>query len=800
MQFRPSLLVVLFLFPVFSIAQNCDIQITGCTSSAQENSFPSIQNIGDLDSSVGFEMNGLYPDGRFGYAVNGIGDINDDGFDDIAVCAPWSTPGTINETGEIYVIFGNNDYAPDIDVSLLDGTNGFRVQGVQLEDRLGYGGANPAGDINNDGIDDLIITTPYADPDSTNTGSAYVIYGKIGGFPADLSVDMLDGTNGFTLNGTNYWDNFGTIGGYAGDMNGDNIDDFYVTADDTDFNGASSGTVYVIYGKNHFPDTMDVDTFYIEHGFMINGTAADDNVGIAVGSLKDLNGDGRNDLAIGAFHANGDTGAGYVVFGKSGDFTDTLNVAELDGSNGFELLGKTIGDGAGTTAGDAGDLNADGLNDLYISAPKADVAGKNFAGQTYIIYGDTTTFPATLDLGTLDSKGFSINGVSTLDLSGNSVCGADDINGDGTDDLLIGAFLANNESPPSGGEAYVIFGNPSGFPNDVDLAQLDSTRGYTIHTNEPYARLGFRVGSAGDFDGDGENDFLIGADFGASAAAGQAGKAYLLYGLPYLPSGCNVITEPLCIGDTLFLQLSEPRSGAWSFSGGGQFSQSESDVFQYIPAASDAGLIAFAWLAADDFSCYASYAVTYEICTPPDSLISFEGTRNDTKVVLDWQIQNEQNLVDFEIEMKSLFGAYLPIGAVLAQGVNASINFYQFETNDLPPGNIYYFKLKQNYIDGSHSYSNAVAISIPWRGRDLSGFPNPVIDIFTLGRNVPDNSGVTIHITNMAGQLVRQIKPHHRTREQGFRVNISDLSEGIYFYHIQAENGDILEQGKLVKK
>jgi len=82
----------------------------------------------------------------------------------------------------------------------------------------------------------------------------------------------------------------------------------------------------------------------------------------------------------------------------------------------------------------------------------------------------------------------------------------------------------------------------------------------------------------------------------------------------------------------------------------------------------------------------------------------------------------------------------------------------------------------------------------------LSGFPNPGIDVFTLGLNVPDDSDVTIHITNTAGRLVRQIEPHNRTRTQGFTINISDLSEGIYFYHIQSANGDILEQGKLIKK
>jgi len=268
------------------------------------------------DNTSGFRMSGLYANGRLGYAVSNIGDLNNDGFDDISVCAPYSTPETVMETGEIYVIFGGaSDFGETFDVGQLDGSNGFRIRGVHAQDRLGYGGANALGDINNDGITDMIVTTPYSDPlvDVLDTGGAFVIFGRANGFPSVVHLDTLGSNSGFSLYGTtSYYDNFGTTGGYAGDMNGDNIDDFFVTADDADPNGASSGTVYVIYGKNHFPDTLNVDTLYLHDGFLINGETANDNFGIAAESLKDINGDGLNDLAIGAFHANGGTGAAYV--------------------------------------------------------------------------------------------------------------------------------------------------------------------------------------------------------------------------------------------------------------------------------------------------------------------------------------------------------------------------------------------------------------------------------------------------------------------------------------------------------
>jgi len=230
-------------------------------------------------------------------------------------------------------------------------------------------------------------------------------------------------------------------------------------------------------------------------------------------------------------------GAVYVVFGAVGlGAQGELDLAALDGTNGFVIPGLASNDALGTAVHGPGDFDQDGVPDLCISAPGAHAGGPG-SGAVYFLRGEGGIGAGgSFDLTSLDgTNGFTLSGaplVYGLDrpwLAGLSISGGGDVNGDGHPDLLVGALGAMNPNEHSIGEAVVVFGAPGlGSSGSVSLLDLDGENGFRLQGTSKDDNVGAQV-ACGDINGDGLQELVV-SGFGADIPASNAGHAYAVYG------------------------------------------------------------------------------------------------------------------------------------------------------------------------------------------------------------------------------------------------------------------------------
>src|SRR5215475_2924466 len=495
---------------------------------------PPVINVTDLVGWNGFRIAGSGFNEAAGSSVASAGDLNGDGFADVIVGAPGNGFYT-NDAA--YVFFGRaHEDIPEpstIPNFFFDPNDSFKIvvgRGLGGIDGPEDGFAvSSAGDFNGDGFGDLMVSTPSYGADER--GATYIIFGKAGGF-TDVTLGTTTSSAWIRVDGAAAGDHSGYSVAALGDINGDGFDDVLIGSPDADVNGVSSGISYVVYG-NASGTNIDFAGFDASDGFRIIGPSEGDLAGHSVSAVGDVNGDGLVDLLIGANNATpgnlNQAGSSYLVFGSNSGAD--VDLANLTPSQGIRFDGEAASQ-SGFSVAAAGDINGDGLADLIVGAPDASPDGREQAGSAVVIFGKTSGW-SNIDLANpAPGDGFRIDGAAAGDQAGYSVSSAGDFNGDGFDDLIIGAPHADPNGQTDAGSAYVIFGKASGF-GDIDLANLAAGDGFRIDGSwQTLGRqLGFSVASAGDVDGDGYDDLIVGApDVPRGVLLAGQGAAYVIYG------------------------------------------------------------------------------------------------------------------------------------------------------------------------------------------------------------------------------------------------------------------------------
>jgi len=223
----------------------------------------------------------------------------------------------------------------------------------------------------------------------------------------------------------------------------------------------------------------------------------------------------------------------------AGEFEAHISINDIingDGRIGFSIDGLETAENIAPQISAAGDINGDGFDDFLISAQYAQLNGVFRVGESYIIFGSDEGFEPNFDLATLDgTNGLVIRGVGQSDESGTAISSIGDFNNDGIDDVLITSPGADGAVTDSSGVSYIVYGTRDGFNAALDLGSIDGTNGFTFSGALGSSRNGTAANGAGDINGDGINDIIIG-DFNA----GENGEVYVIFGTADpIPFGFN---------------------------------------------------------------------------------------------------------------------------------------------------------------------------------------------------------------------------------------------------------------------
>ena len=418
------------------------------------------------------------PSWFMGKGVGCAGDINGDGYSDVLIGVYGYENGQTTEGGT-YVYYGSS-------TGITSATPGAILEGNANSARMGES-VSGAGDVNGDGYSDVVVGLLGYTNGQSQEGAAYIYHGSASGINTTLAAKVEPNVASA---------NMGTDVGCAGDVNGDGYSDIVVGAYSYTNGQSNEGAIFIYKGTSSGISTAPIS--------LIQPNTAYANLGISNSSAGDVNGDGYSDVIAGAYYyTNGQTyeGGASVYHGSP---------TGIGPSTVVPILGNSVGMNLGTSVASAGDVNGDGYNDVIVGA-QSFTNGQSSEGAFYIYHGTATginSTPATV-----------VESNQAVSYLGRSVSCAGDVNGDGYSDVVVGAFSYTN-GQSSEGAAFVYHGSASG---------ISTTAAVMLESNQASSKMGHTVASAGDVNGDGYSDVIVGA-YNYTNGQTNEGAAYIHHG------------------------------------------------------------------------------------------------------------------------------------------------------------------------------------------------------------------------------------------------------------------------------
>ena len=665
----------------------------------------------------------------FGYSVSTAGDVNNDGYDDIIVGATLYDNGETDE-GRVYIYHGSP--------TGIIGTPAKILESNQTTAQFG-GAVSNAGDINNDGYDDIIVGAQLYDNGQTDEGVAFVYYGSPVGIKS-APFTMIESNQ--TLS------RFGCAVSTAGDVNNDGYDDVVVGAYLADYGQDEEGAAFVYHGG-----PSGINTVY---AVKMESNQAYCRFGNSVSNAGDLNNDGYSDLIIGAIQYNGiatNVGAAFIYHGSPTGIPSSPTTI-LSGMQGSAYLGSSV-----NTLGDA---NGDGYSDVIVGAYQY-TNGQYDEGATYFYYGTST----------------GINPIPVLQLESNqgsawfgyAVSGTGDINNDGFDDAVIGAYFY--DTPGAGGAAFVYLSNPCDLIFYADA----------------------------DGDGFGNNDVII------EACAAPPG--YVDNNLdcndannainPTQIEICNTLDDNCngLIDDDVTETISITASGPTEFCQGGsvilnatysgtsvQWQKNGSN----IPGATAASYTAttkgnYACITTSDCNSATSEPIFVNVFKNPKAIISAAGP---TTFCVGGSVT--LNVAPVAGSSYQWYKDALPIpGATATNYLATTAGIYKCKVTKI--------------VTGCYKNSSGITVTIPCKEGEIASqennftiYPNPNNGTFTIADFTFGNLTAQIEIYNSIGQQI--FKQEITAAQNTIEVQLSNIASGMYI--IKLSDGTKITEQKLI--